>query len=65
MSKKNFSSVKKFTGKYDSFTEGGLRHLIFNRETNGFKKAFIHLGRRVLIDEDAFFEILLNGQGDK
>ena len=36
--------------------QGGLRHLIFNEETNGFKKAFKRVGRRVLIDEAAFFE---------
>ena len=36
--------------------QGGLRHLIFNEETNGFKKAFKRVGRRVLIDERTFFE---------
>jgi hypothetical protein len=35
---------------------GGLRHLIFNKETNGFSKAFKKVGGRVLIDEAAFFE---------
>ena len=34
---------------------GGLRHLIFNQETNGFKTAFKRVGRRVLIDEAEFF----------
>lgn len=34
---------------------GGLRHLIFNAETNGFKSAFKRVGRRVLIDETEFF----------
>jgi hypothetical protein len=36
--------------------QGGLRHLIFNGKTNGFSKAFKRVGRRVLIDEVAFFE---------
>ena len=36
--------------------QGGLRHLIFNAETNGFKKAVKRVGRRVLIDEAAFFD---------
>jgi len=36
--------------------QGGLRHLIFNEETNGFKRAFKRVGRRVLVDERAFFE---------
>ena len=35
---------------------GGLRHLIFFAETNGFNKVIRRIGRRVLIDEAAFFE---------
>lgn len=34
---------------------GGLRHLIFHSETNGFKNAFRRVGRRVLVDENEFF----------
>ena len=34
---------------------GGLRHLIFNAEKNGFKKVIRRCGRRVLLDEAAFF----------
>ena len=34
---------------------GGLRHLIFYGETNGFNKVVRRVGRRVLIDEGAFF----------
>ena len=37
---------------------GGLRHLIFNAEVNGFSDAFIRCGRRVLVDEGRFFQIL-------
>ena len=35
---------------------GGLRHLIFFAEFNGFNKVVRRIGRRVLIDEAAFFE---------
>ncbi len=35
---------------------GGLRHLIFHEHTNGFHKCVRRVGRRVLIDEEAFFE---------
>ncbi len=35
---------------------GGLRHLIFYAEQNGFNEVIKRVGRRVLIDEDAFFE---------
>ena len=34
---------------------GGLRHLIFNGGTNGFDAVVRRIGRRVLIDEAAFF----------
>jgi hypothetical protein len=37
---------------------GGLRHLIFNEKTNGFARAFKRVGRSVLIDEQAFFQIV-------
>ena len=35
---------------------GGLRHLIFNAKTNGFDKVIIRVGRRILINETAFFK---------
>lgn len=34
---------------------GGLRHLVFFEKTNGFNKVIRRVGRRVLIDEAAFF----------
>ena len=36
--------------------EGGLRHLIFYSSENGFDRVLRRIGRRVLIDEAAFFE---------
>lgn len=35
---------------------GGLRHLIFNARSNGFNSVIRRAGRRVLIDEYAFFK---------
>jgi hypothetical protein len=42
--------------------EGGLRHLVFNKHKNGFDKFNVvkKVGKRVLIDEIAFFEWLDN-----
>lgn len=37
-------------------TQGGLRHLVFHAETNGFRTAFKRVGRSVLVDEAAFFQ---------
>ncbi len=34
---------------------GGLRHLIFFADSNGFDKVVRRVGKRVLIDEQAFF----------
>jgi len=34
----------------------GLRYLIFNENTNGFNTVVKRVGRRVLIDERAFFQ---------
>lgn len=36
--------------------QGGLRHLIFNAKRNGFERVIKRAGRRVLLDEQAFFE---------
>ncbi len=36
-------------------SNGGLRNLIFNKEKNGFAKVVKKVGKRVLIDEAAFF----------
>ena len=41
---------------------GGLRHLIFFSASNGFDKVIRRIGRRVLIDEAAFF-VWANTQG--
>ena len=36
--------------------EGGLRHLRFHCDSNGFKEAFVTIGSRVYIDERKFYE---------
>jgi len=40
---------------------GGLRHLVFNAKSNGFDAVIRRVGRRILIDEQAFFN-WLDGQ---
>ena len=56
MPEKNLLTVSAFTKKYPWPPAGGLRHLIFNEDVNGFNKVIRRVGRRVLIDEDAFFD---------
>lgn len=52
---RSLMTVKQFNKKYPSFPIGGLRHLIFYAETNGFSRVIRRIGRRILIDEDDFF----------
>jgi hypothetical protein len=42
----------------------GLRHLIFHAERNGFSRVIKRAGRRVLIDEAAFFDWVASGTSD-
>jgi hypothetical protein len=53
-------TVKQFNQKHPAFPIGGLRFRIFHEETNGMKTAgvLVRNGRRVLIDEERFFEWL-------
>ena len=43
--------------------QGGLRHLTFHRESNGFARAFVKCGRRVLVDEIEFFNCVARSGG--
>lgn len=54
----NFLTVNQLVENHKAFKTGGVRSLIFNAETNGLKQsgALLRIGRKVLIDEDKFFE---------
>jgi len=49
--------VQQFATKYPAFSVGGLRHQIFNEDSNGLKTAgaIVRNGRRVLINEPKYF----------
>lgn len=50
-----FLTVAQFAKRHSAFTAGGLRHLLFC-DPAGFRAAcIVRFGRRVLIDEAAFF----------
>ena len=53
-------TVNQFCEKHVAFTYGGIRDRIFHAESNGLKKfgAILRNGRRVLIDEEKFFNWL-------
>lgn len=54
------STIKQFCQKHPAFTEGGIRDRVFYADSNGLKKfgAILRNGRRVLIDEEKFFQWL-------
>ena len=54
------STIKQFTTRHPAFPEGGLRFRIFHADSNGLAEsgAIVRNGRRVLIDEEKFFEWL-------
>ena len=53
-----FIPVPQWNNHYDWPPPGGLRHLIFHADSNGFAPAFKRVGRRVLVDAAKFWEIV-------
>jgi len=55
-----YLTVPQFSKKHTAFPQGGLRDRIFHEKTNGLKKsgAIVRNGRRVLINEEKFFQWL-------
>lgn len=51
-------TIRQFSDRHEAFSEGSLRWLVFNATSNGFRDAFVRIGRRVLVDEDSFFQIV-------
>lgn len=60
MADRHLLTVKQFAAKHPAFPEGGLRWQIFHEDTNGLAEsgAVVRSGRKVLIDEDRYFENL-------
>ena len=51
---KNFLSLKQWLEKYKAIPEGGVRHLIFTNKDDFNKRVVKKLGRKILLDEQAF-----------
>lgn len=51
-------TVSQFVEKHSWATKGGLRGLLFNRRKNGLDAAVVRLGRKLLLDEEQFFQWL-------
>ena len=69
----NFLSVRQFSDKHRAFPQGSLRNLIFLAESrktskgvikgNGLDVALVRIGRKLLIDEEKFFQWVEEQQG--
>jgi len=59
-------TVNQFADKHPAFSVGGLRWQIFNSSNNGLDEygALVRLGKRVLIDEEKYFQ-WIDGQQER
>lgn len=56
-------TFRQFSERHSAFAAGSLRWIRFNEKENGFRSAFLKVGRRVLIDEAEFFRIIAQQNG--
>ncbi len=61
----NLLTVKQFSERHPAFSESSMRFHLFHRETNGLNKYVRTVGRKILIDEDGFFNEWIENQGSK
>jgi hypothetical protein len=61
---KNFALKNRESGAWPN-SESAIWALKARASENGFSEAFIHVGRRVLIDEDKFWEVIARLQESK
>lgn len=59
-----YLTVSEWCKKHPWPPVGGLRHLIFNAEKNGFNKVLRRCGRRILINEQEFFHWIKENNGN-
>ena len=60
-----FIPVPQWNKYYPWPPPGGMRHLIFHAETNGFGPAFFRVGRSVIVDTNCFWSIARKQGGAK
>ena len=54
----NYLTVKQMAAKHPAFSEASLRYHIFHESKNGIDKAIRRVGRKILINENLFFDWL-------
>ena len=58
MDTKRYLTVSQFCKTHEWAKPGGIRALLFNRQSNGFAKCIRRLGRKILLDEAAVLEYI-------
>lgn len=58
-----YLTVKQMAAKHAAFSEASLRYYIFNEKQNNLSEAIRRIGRKVLINEEAFFLWIENQNG--
>ena len=53
---RNLIPLTRWGEKHQHPPIGGLRYLVFNAHQNGFDSCIVRIGKRVLIDEEKYFE---------
>ncbi len=51
---KRYLTIRQTAQTYPALSEGALRWLRFNGDTNGFNRCVLAVGRKLLIDAEAF-----------
>ena len=61
----NYLTTKQFCAKHQAFAIGGIKELLSEQYTNGLfeSKAIVRIGRKLLIDEQMFFEWVKSQNG--
>lgn len=57
-STKNFVTIKQWLQKHPAIPEGGIRHLIFTNKDNFNTQVVKKIGRKILLDEQAFLNFI-------
>ena len=62
---KRYLTVRQTARAYPALTESALRWLRFNGDLNGFNRCVLAVGRKLLIDADAFEQWLESHRDDQ
>jgi len=56
---KTLLSIEQLSQRHPAFSPSAIRHLIFDAKTNGFDQVIFRVGRKVVLEESAFVNWVL------